>query len=221
MIGTGDLFVEFFPTVVAGDVHGDRDSVSFTDNYFSDTSASGVYTHAEQNSVTVSFERNVFRGFRFNYAEVYPDAQEPVQVFGVGSNTLNPHVLRDNVVDGPYPFILYEFPSVTDENNLTGDVPAVEFRDFMLPEVDADVRLLEWWTDKATLHPQQAAVTYEKGAVVVHQGTLYRALVENSAKAPDQNAGVWEELPPPADDVRLSDGSPHQGLGVRWPPAIP
>jgi hypothetical protein len=221
VIGTGDLFVEFFPTVVAGDEHGAGDTVSFADNYFSDTSSSGVYTHAELNSVTVSFERNAFRGFHFNYAEVYPDAKEPVQVFGVGSNTLNAHVLKDNVVDAPYPFILYTFPSVTDEGNTADAVPAVEFRDFMLSELDADVRKLESWTDQATLHPEQVAVTYETGAVVVHQGTLYRALAQNTGKAPDQNPEIWEALPVPADDVRLTDGSPHQGLGVRWPPAIP
>jgi hypothetical protein len=221
VLGTGDLFVEFFPTVVAGDPHGADDAVSFTDNYFSDTSSSGVYTHAEQNSVTVSFERNAFRGFHFNYAEVYPDAKEPVQVFGVGSNTLNPHVLKDNLVDAPYPFLLYKFPSVTDENNVASEVPAVQMRDFMLPELDADVRKLEWWTDKATLHPDQAPVSYAEGSIVVHRGTLYRALAENTAEPPHQNAELWEELPAPADDVRLSEGSPHAGLGVRWPPAIP
>lgn len=221
VLGTGDLFVEFFPTVVAGDPHGEADTVSFVDNYFSDTSSSGVYTHAEQNSVTVSFARNALRGFHFNYAEVYPDAKEPVQVFGVGSNTLNPHLLTDNLVDAPYPFILYEFPSVTEENNVASEVPPVQMRDFMLPELEANVRQLEWWTDRATLHPEQAAVSYAKGAIVVHRGTLYRALAENTAKPPDQNAELWEELPAPADDVRLSEGSPHAGLGVRWPPAIP
>jgi hypothetical protein len=75
--------------------------------------------------------------------------------------------------------------------------------------------------DKATLHPEQAEITYAEGSIVVHRGTLYRALAENTAKPPDQNAELWEELPAPADDVRLSKGSPHAGLGVRWPPAIP
>ena len=97
----------------------------------------------------------------------------------------------------------------------------VAFRDFMTPELDASVRLLEWWTDVATLSPDMRAVTYAKDAVVVHQGTLYRALAENSGKAPDQNPAVWKALAPPADDVRLSADSPHQGLGVRWPPAKP
>lgn len=110
---------------------------------------------------------------------------------------------------------------LAEESNVAGEVPAVEMRDFMLPELTADVRKLEWWTDKATLHPQQAAVTYAEGAIVVYQGTLYRALAVNSGKAPDQNAALWEELPPPADDVRLTESSPHAGLGVRWPPAIP
>jgi hypothetical protein len=221
VVGTGDLFVEFFPTVVEGDAHAATDKVSFTDNYFSDTSSGGIYTHADDTGVTVDFERNALRGFNFNYDSVYPDAKAPVQVFGVGSSSPDPHILKDNVADAAVPFILYEFPSVTESNNTMAEVPAVRFRDFMTPTVDANVRLLEWWTDVATLSPDMRAVTYAKDAVVVHQGTLYRALSENSGKAPDQNPKIWQALPPPADDVRLRADSPQQGLGVRWPPAKP
>lgn len=221
VVGTGDLFIEFFPTVVDGDPRAAGDKVSFTDNYFSDTSSGGVYTHADDTGVTIEFLRNVFRGFNFNYDAVYPDAKPPVQVFGVGSNSPDPHVLRDNVADASFPFILYKFPSVTESGNSMAEVPAVQFRDFMLPELDEDVRKLEWWTPTATLSPDMRSVTYEAGAVVVHQGTLYRALASSTGKAPDQSADVWEKLPDPADDVRLSTASPHQGLGVRWPPATP
>jgi hypothetical protein len=221
VIGTGDLFVELFPTVVAGDEHAAGDTVAFTDNYFSDTSSGGVYTHADDTGVTIDFSRNVFRGFDFDYDSVYPDAKPPVQVFGVGSNSPDPHVLEDNVTDATFPFILYKFPSVTESGNSMAEVPAVRFRDFMTPELDANVRRLEWWTDVATLSPDKRAVTYAKGAVVVHQGTLYRALAENTGKAPDQSPKAWQALPAPADDVRLAADSPHAGLGVRWPPAIP
>lgn len=221
VLGTGDLFVELFPTVVAGDQRAAGDTVSFTDNYFSDTSSGGVYTHADDTGVTIEFLRNVFRGFRFNYDGVYPDAKPPVQVFGVGSNSPDPHVLKDNVADAAFPFILYKFPSVTESNNTMAEVAAVKFRDFMLPELDEDVRRLEWWTAVASLSPDMRPVTYDEGAVVVHQGTLYRALAQNSGKAPDESPEAWEKLPAPADDVRLAAGSPHQGLGVRWPPAKP
>jgi hypothetical protein len=221
VVGTGDLFVEFFPTVVAGDKRAAGDTVTFSDNYFSDTSSGGIYTHADDTGVTIDFERNAFRGFNFNYDAVYPDAKPPVQVFGVGSNSPDPHILKDNVADPAFPFILYKFPSVTESGNMMAEVPPVEFRDFMTREVDANVRLLEWWTDVATLSPDMRAVTYAKGAVVVHQGTLYRALSENSGQAPDQSPKIWEALPPPADDVRLTADSPHAGLGVRWPPAKP
>jgi len=221
VVGTGDLFVEFFPTVVEGDPHSASDKVSFTDNYFSDSSSSGVYTHADDTGVTIEFLRNVFRGFRFNYDSVYPDAKPPVQVFGVGANTPNPHLLIDNVAESTFPFLLYTFPSVTESNNTNAEVPPVEFRDFMLPELEADLRKLEWWTPTATLSPDMRAVAYEVGAVVVHQGALYRALAQSTGKPPDENADVWQVLPDPADDVRLAPGSPHQGLGVRWPPAQP
>ena len=45
----GDLFVELFPTHVEGDTHGAGDTVTFSDNYFSDSSSSGVFTHADEN----------------------------------------------------------------------------------------------------------------------------------------------------------------------------
>ena len=218
VIGTGDLFVEFFPTPVDGDPSSAGEEVSFTDNYFSDTSSSGVYTHADETGVTVRFEHNLFRGFYFDYDSVYPDATEPVQVFGVGSNTLNPHVLRDNVNDSPYPFIMWLFDSVTNENNVSETIPPVKFRDFMNEDIDANVRRVEWWTDRATLHPDQAVVRYEAGAYVMHLGTLYRAKIDNEEAPPDSSPDAWEALPPPADDVRLSDDSPHSGLGLRWPP---
>lgn len=215
VIGTGDLFVEFFPTPVAGDARAASDGVTFADNYFADTSLSGVYTHAENTGVRIVFERNVFRGFAFNYGEVYPDTQLPVQVFGVGSNSPNPHLLRDNVVDGPYPFIKWLFPSVTQESNRSEAVARVKFRDFMTAELDENYRKLEWWTDKATLSPDQRAVTYASGAIVVHRGTLYRALTDNQGLSPETHPEAWQALPEPADDVRLAADSPHAGLGLR------
>ncbi|WP_437999343.1 right-handed parallel beta-helix repeat-containing protein [Sorangium sp. So ce185] len=218
VIGTGDLFVELFPTRVDQDPRSPGDTISFTDNYFADTSLSGVYTHAVDTGAMIRFERNVFLGFHFNYGEVYPDTEEPVQVFGVGSNAPNPHILRDNRVDGPYPFIKWLFDSVTAEDNPTVAVPRARFRDFMVGAIDEDYRRLEWWTDRATLSPDERAVVYPKGAYVLHQGALYEALEESHGKQPDQHPDAWRALPPPADDVRLSADSPHQGLGVRWPP---
>ncbi len=218
VIGTGDLFVELFPTRVDQDPRSPGDTISFTDNYFADTSLTGVYTHAVDTGATIRFERNVFLGFHFNYDEVYPDTEVPVQVFGVGSNAPNPHLLKDNRVDGPYPFIKWLFDSVTAEDNPTVAVPRVRFRDFMTGAIEENTRRLEWWTDRATLSPDERAVVYPKGFHVLHQGALYEAIAENQGRQPDQHPDVWRALPPPADDVRLSADSPHQGLGLRWPP---
>jgi hypothetical protein len=215
VIGTGDLFVEFFPTPVDGDPRAPGDTVSFHDNYFSDTSSSGVYTHADDTGVTIRFEDNLFGGFYWTYPEIHPDASVPVQVFGVGSNSPNPHVLTGNVVDGPYPFLTWTFPSVSEENNTTAAIARVKFRDFMGSDLDANYRQLEWWTARMTRHPDMPVMTYAEGAYVVHQGTLYRALGENSAAPPDQNPDLWQALPLPADDVRLAPDSPHAGLGLR------
>jgi hypothetical protein len=217
VVGTGDLFVEFFPTVVASDAHGANDTVTFSDNYFADTSQSGVYTHAEENEVTVRFERNFFRGFVGNYQEVYPDAAKPIGVFGVGANTKNPHFLVDNVFDVDLPFVKYTFPSVTQTNNVQKAVAPIAFRDFMHPELDGNVRKLEWWTDKATLAKGQPAVTYPAGFFVVHKGKLYRAIKPNTGKIPPTNPDSWEALPDPADDVRLVAGSGYDTIGLTAP----
>jgi hypothetical protein len=215
VIGTGDLFVEFFPTLVSADPRAADDTVTFADNYFADTSLSGVYTHADDTGVTLRFERNVFRGFHFNYQEVYPDAVEPVQVFSVGSNSPNPHFLADNVVDAPYPFLIWTFDSVTEQNNVSAAVPQLRFRDFMGETIDGNYRNLEWWTDRATLAPGEPLVVYSEGDFVVHQGTLYQALATNEAAPPDEHPELWSALPAPADDVRLQEDSPHQGIGLR------
>jgi hypothetical protein len=218
VIGTGDLFVEFFPTVVAGDPSSATEQVTFIDNYFADSSSGGVYTHADNTGVNIVFDGNLFSGFEFNYDEVYPNQSAPVQVFGVGSNSPNPHLLRNNQYDASFPFILWKFPSVTEENNTQQLIKRVKFRDFMVPELDANYRKLEFWTDTATLSPSQSAVTYQPGDFVVHQGTLYEARTVNSGRIPSTNPSDWRALPPPADDVRLAADSPHSNLGIRWPP---
>lgn len=215
VVGTGDLFVEFFPTLVDGDLRSPEDTVTFADNYFSDSSSSGVYTHAKDTKVTLRFERNLFRGFRFTYDQVYPDAKEPVQVFGVGANSPNPHFLLQNRVDAPFPFLKWTFPSVTEQGTETGPIPQVQFRNFMTPALDQDYRRIEWWTDVASLSPQKTPVTYPAGFVVLHKGKLYEALAPSQGKAPDQNPDSWKELPAPADDVRLAPSSPHQGMGIK------
>ncbi len=217
VIGTGDLFVEFFPTVVAGDPRTASDRVTFANNYFADSSLGGVYTHADDTSVTIAFEENLFSGFVFNYNEVYPDQSAPVQVFGVGSNSPNPHQLRNNRYEATVPFVLWTFPSVTQENNTSQTVERTQFRDFMVPALDANYRQLEFWTDIATLSPDQRAVTYEPGDFVVHLGVLYEATMKNTGKRPNENPADWKALPEPADDVRLRADSPHAALGIRWP----
>lgn len=218
VVGTGDLFVEFFPQPVAGDAHGANDTVRFDHNYFADSSAAGVYTHADANSVQVVFEANLFRGFDFNYDQVYPDASAPNQVFGIGSNTANPHLLKDNRFDAPFSFVQWTFETTTVENNEQETLAPLRFVDFMGTDIEANFRQLEWWTDRATLHPEQAEVTYPAGSWVMYRGTLYRAKIANTAQRPDETPAVWEALPPPADDARVAPGSPYSELELGLPP---
>ena len=217
VIGAGDLLVEFFPQAVEGDVHGERDEVAFTDNYFADSSLSGVYTHATANSVTVRFEDNAFRGFIFDYAEVYPDTAAPGGLFGVGANTQNPHVLRGNRFDAPFPFVQWTFPSVTQERNEKVAVERPAFRDFMGAPIEENFRRLEWWTPTVTRHPSRPPRSYEEGSFVMHEGLLYRARAASVGAPPDTSPDAWEALGLPPDDARLTASSPHQGIGIRSP----
>jgi hypothetical protein len=136
-------------------------------------------------------------------------------VFGVGSNSPNPHDLRDNQYEASFPFVKWTFPSVTQQNNTSQRIERVKFRDFMVPALDLNYRQLEFWTDTATLSPDNRAVTYDAGDFVVHLGILYEALTRNTGKKPHENPADWRPLPPPADDVRLAPDSPHVGMGIR------
>lgn len=227
VVGAGDLFVEFFPTAVDSDPHGVSDTVTFSDNYFADTSQAAVYTHATANSVSVHFVENAFRGFFFNYDEVYPDKSEPGAIFSIGSNTENPHLLRDNVFDAPWPFLQWSFPSVTEQGNSARQLSPLRFFDFINPDIEGNFRLLEWWTDTATLHPDNPPVIYEAGSFVMHEGSLYEAVEQNSGEPPGKSS-AWRQLAPPADDARVvgpgSASADYPGtsgvLGVRWPPPV-
>lgn len=218
VIGTGDLFVEFFPQPAVGDAHGANDTVSFADNYFADSALSGGASHKENNSVTLRMERNVFTGFHFTYNQVYPDVAAPIGVFHANSGSSNPNVFVNNTFEGIERFMDYPQPNVTDTNNVAASVPRVRFRNFMNPAIEANVRTLEWWTATATLAAGSPQVTYPAGFHVMHQGELYEALAANSGQPPDASPALWKKLPAPADDVRLHTDSPHAGLGLRWPP---
>lgn len=220
VVGTGDLFVEFFPTVAPGDTHAPGDTVTFADNYFADSSSAAVFTQlANETGVTVRFERNVFRGFTFDYDEVYPAAEPPVGLVKAGAGTTNPHFFTDNVADSPYPFYAYAPASnVTLTNNELAAVPRIAFRDFMNAAIDESYRRLEWWTPTATLAAGAPPMTYPVGRFVVDEGILYEAIAESTGKKPKDHPEAWKVLPAPADDVRLAPGSPHAGLGLRWPP---
>ncbi|SDU75425.1 ricin-type beta-trefoil lectin domain protein [Jiangella alkaliphila] len=213
VIGTGDLFIEFFPTTVSGDPYCPSDTVTFEDNYFADTSYGGVFTHAGGTGVDVEFTGNTWRGFNFNYNEVYPNVTAPADMFSPGDTTSVTHRWTDNVIDGP-PLQATSRPNVTDTNTTYATVPRVQFRDFMGSYLDQDYRRLEWWTDRETLQDGQPVMVYDEGDVVVHGGTLYEALEDNQEVPPGSSTAVWQALPQPSDDVRLTAASPHAGVGV-------
>jgi hypothetical protein len=123
-------------------------------------------------------------------------------------------LLRNNRFDVEVPFVMWSFDSTTEENNEQGTVRLLEFVDFMNQDIDANVRRIEWWTDRATLSPDARVVEHVAGAYVMHLGTWYRATQSNAEAAPSENPELWEALPPPADDVRVREGSPYADYGV-------
>ncbi|MCP3136281.1 carbohydrate-binding protein [Pyxidicoccus xibeiensis] len=218
-LGGAAALLNFFVGPETGDAALD---VSFTDNYFADTLSLGVYMGGTSGSgAKYLWERNAFRGLDFGYNAVYPSATDPGVVFQKGAGITSPITLKDNRWEGGRRL----FPgltggtgtsgTVTATGNVNGAIPVLGFVAPGLP-AGATTRQLELWTDRATLSPNAPEVTYPAGALVMHDGQLYRARSANTNKPPPQNTALWELLPFPADDLRTAPGSEwaQRGIGL-------
>ncbi|WP_236068482.1 hypothetical protein [Citreicoccus inhibens] len=103
--------------------------------------------------------------------------------------------------------------AVTATGNVNGPVTVLRFVATGLPE-GSSTRQLEMWTDRATLAVGKPEVTYAAGALVMHDGELYRARSASTNQVPSANATVWEHLPLPVDALRTLPGTEWAQRGV-------
>ncbi|WP_224250109.1 carbohydrate-binding protein [Hyalangium gracile] len=216
-LGGAGALLNFFAGPEAGDAPL---NVRFTDNYFADTLSLGLYFGGTSGAgSSYLWERNAFRGLDFGYSSVYPTATDPGVVFRLAGTITSPVTLKDNRWEGPRKLVQGlnggsgSAGVVTATGNVNGTVPVLQFVNTGLP-AGTTTRQLEMWTDRATLAPNTPEVTYPAGALVMHDGQLYRARSTNTNKVPPENPALWELLPLPVDDFRTERGSEWAQRGV-------
>lgn len=223
-LGAAANFVNFASGPEAGD--GAR-NVEFSDNYFADTLNGGIYFGGTSEPAdggadsSYRFVDNAWRGFEFRYDEVYPTRTDPGVIFRLGNNFESSITIENNEWEGSRAWVVGldggtgTVGNVTAIGNVNGPVPAFEFVDTGLPSGTA-TRDLEMWASRATLAPNDPLITYPVGQLVMHEGELYVALVQNTDVEPGTDATVWSLLPFPVDDLRTKRGTVwHQrGIGL-------
>ncbi|AKF86928.1 hypothetical protein MFUL124B02_35800 [Myxococcus fulvus 124B02] len=216
-VGGAGALLNFFAQPETGD--GPLD-VDFTDNYFADTLSLGIWFGGTVGTGSkFLWERNAFRGLEFGYQSVYPTSSDPGVVLSKANTVTSPITFKDNRWEGSRRLIsgltggTGTVGTVTATGNVNGAVPTLTFVNTGLPAGTA-TRALEMWTDRAIRAPNSPEVTYAAGALVMHDGQLYRARAQNTNKVPPQNAALWEPLPPPADDLRTAPGTEWHTKGV-------
>jgi hypothetical protein len=220
IIGAAGTLFNLFPAVVPGDTHAAGDGVYIHDNYIANGSSLTAYVaNVDDGFSSYRIERNFIGANLFRNHEVYPTATEPAEMLRI-ANDARPVTLTDNRFAGTRKLsnkvdLNGTNGNLTASGNVNGDVTPITFLSFLGLEVGFDYRRLEGWTATATLAPgtTKPPVVYEPGDHVMHLGKFYRCLATNSETEPPA-AGIWEELPLPPDDVRISAGSPYAGYGI-------
>lgn len=223
IMGAAEVLLPFFLQPRTGDTHNPGDQVQFRDNYMSESRSIGAYLFPDYDGTTTySFARNTWRKMEYSYNEIAPDGSPPGAVL-ITFNDSAPMSFTDNTWEGDIDF-LNQLPTgegtsnggnLTGSGNVHGAVPAVQFVDFMGWPDDTDAFRLEAWA--ATSPPMgDAPIEYQPGDYVTYDGELYVSIAAGpqAQNVPPDHPEVWQHLPKPVDDVRLTAGSPHQGIGL-------
>lgn len=225
VIGAGASWMSFLGNDVAGDPHDPGVLVEIADNYYSDSRHFGAYVaRLTQPGMTVRFARNRMRRIVFQRNEVDPGISDYDQFFRLGSGGVantSPIEFVDNRYDGDQHFISnWDDPnqtvgSISGQGNQQVSIPAVMFHDSGFATGFDWLRLEIWTTEDFNGQP----VAYEQGDVVSVHGDLFECSPAGGCAAgidptDPVNGSIWNALPAPADDVRLSIGSPVKGVGL-------
>jgi hypothetical protein len=190
----------------------DARMVTFADNYIAETRNLAVYFGGTSDAdSSFAFTNNVLRGLEFTYDDLQPAETPPTAVFQIGGENAAPVTFTGNRWDAD--LALVTGGNAIEEDNVQGAVEPLRFVQSGYPQDEPATRL-EAWTAVSTLSPGMPARMYVPGDLVMHDGTMYRALVESSDLVPPDHAEAWEALPDPIDDLRVAPDSPYAELGI-------
>jgi hypothetical protein len=207
-VGGAGTLVSFWSQPQDGD--GAR-MVSFANNYIAEARNLAVYFGGSSEAdSSFEFTDNVITGLEFGYDELDPDAVAPTSVFRLGADIGGMVSFTGNRWDADLDLVAGGV--VVDEGNVQGAVDALEFVASGYPDGESMLRL-EAWTAVSTLSPGMPARVYVPGDLVMHDATMYRALVEGSDLLPPEHPEAWEALPDPLDDLRALP--PYDDLGIQ------
>jgi len=209
-IGAANSLISLAAQSVTGDSTNANVGVSFTDNYFDGTRWLGMWSNPTLlNGMSYRFERNIFRGARFERDEVYNVSASDHLIRC--ANGATPLVLIDNRWNSPENI---SNVSGTGSGNVKGESERIQFVNSGLP-ASFDYLNLEMWTDTAT-RGGNSPVAYDQGEVVMHDGLPYRCLDNpcGSGLVPPDNPETWQPMLPFPDDVRVKPGTTWEKLGL-------
>jgi hypothetical protein len=227
-IGAANSLISFFAQVRSDDPHATGDQLTLHDNYYDAFRFLGAYVGIDQFNSSPSdgvtsyrFERNFFRGFSWQRAEVYSSATQPTHLFRIAV-TQNPVVLNDNRFDtnvdltNRFAGVNGSLGNVVASGNTRGVVDPVAFNNFGFPTGFDYLRVEVWTATCGRCSSPSTPVYYQPDDYVMHKGVLYRNVsgVAVTGTEPGTAPTVWSNLGFPPDDVRLAPTSPYQGLGL-------
>ena len=219
-VGAAGSLLSWFGQARDGDDPQPGDRFHVYDNYFSHTRGLVAYLGGVDDGVSEwRFERNRFRAVSFQRDEVYDDSDygHLFRVGGIEEATIS--FLDNTWEDGAGDLHSRSADPNTTVGNITGSgnttVSAIAPYPFVDLGLDPamDFLRVELWTEQATVGRQEA-VSYTTGDIAIVAGVMYEALQDSSGAWPPEHPDSWRPLPLPADDVRVSRGSDHEGIGL-------
>lgn len=208
---------------VSGDDYPATSTVRFAHNYFASTRNLFFYIRGDQfPGLHYVLEENYFTHWQFQRNEIDPGATPPQNV--IRSFTPAPLEFHNNIWDVELNFCNQLSTGNGEQNNVSGSgnakqtVPAIRFRDTGLSP-GFDMLKVEVWAENASRATSQPhPVSYKFDDIAMHYGRPYRCRLETceAGNIPPDNPAIWEELPYPADDYRLSPESDLQGIGLLY-----
>ncbi len=198
-------------------------------------------TQSGMSGISFKIRKNYFGRFEYVYDEVYSKNNYPNQSFILRIANQAPFLLDNNIWDGSggksqfYENASGNKNNVVASNNRKGNVPDIDFVNYMGFPVGFNYLLLEEWASKIgetwgdeSQFPSNGtkkgtSVNYQKGDFVMRHSKVYKCIRENSMIEPGKTSN-WENywqlqiysngVTTPPDDVKLKESSFYKKLGM-------